>query len=78
MADRLILLSRGDEQRSRQIIDAFQERTGLSAQQEDDRAVFELSPDDHRIEVVQTLTEIDPEWGQHVALGDPGAEPTSG
>lgn len=38
MADRLSLLPRGDEQRSRQIIDAFQNRTGLSAQQQNGRA----------------------------------------
>jgi hypothetical protein len=37
--------------------------------------VFELGPEDHSVHVVRTLTEIDPEWAVHVALGDPGAAP---
>jgi len=77
MSDQLVLLTQGDEERSRQIIDAFAQKTGLSANRRPDGVAFELGPDDHRIEVVRTLTEIDSGWSEHVALGDPGAEPSS-
>ena len=75
IADQLILQSRGDGARAQEIIQAFGERTGLAAARDGERTVFELGPDDHSVPVVQTLTEIDPEWAEHVALGDPGAAP---
>jgi hypothetical protein len=34
-------------------------------------AEFPLEGKDHEIEVVQTLTGIDPSWTDHVALGSP-------
>jgi hypothetical protein len=75
IADQLVLEERGDSGRAQEIIRAFAERTRLSAETEGRRSVFTLGPDAHSVEVVQTLTEIDPEWTEHLALGDPGAEP---
>lgn len=71
-------MSRGDGDRAQEIIRSFQERTGLAGERTDARAVFELGPEDHSVEVIRTLTEIDPEWSEHVALGDPGAQPAGG
>lgn len=72
MADRVILLARGDEDRASEIIEAFGERTGLEAGEVDGGASFSLAGEEHEVEVVQTLDEIDPSWADHLALGDPG------
>ncbi len=73
MADRIILLIRGDETRAQRIIEAFGERTGLTGRSVSGGTEFALGADDHRIQVVQTLTDIDRTWSDHVALGDPDA-----
>jgi hypothetical protein len=73
MAERIVLMTRGDQRQAWAIIDAFAERTGLEARKSDRVAEFPLGPDDHHIQVVQTLTDIDPRWSDHVALGPPEA-----
>jgi hypothetical protein len=30
-----------------------------------------LGPDDHRVKIIQTLSDINPHWAAHVVLGDP-------
>lgn len=75
MADRIILLPRGDEASAQQIIDEFEQRTGLERNEIDGGTEFEIGPDDHGVQVVQTLTDIDPEWTDHLELGDPQGEP---
>jgi hypothetical protein len=71
MADRIVLLSRGEGSRAQEILDAFAERTGLQPHEIPGGAEFPLEGKDHEIEVVQTLTGIDPSWTDHVALGSP-------
>ena len=71
MAERIVLLARGDESRAREIIDDFAQRTGLEPRDVDGGVEFPLSGDDHQVPVVQTLTEIDPGWTDHLAIGDP-------
>jgi hypothetical protein len=71
MADRIVMLGRDDGSRSREIIEAFAQRTGLEAVEIDGGAEFAVSGEDHRVPVVQTLNEIDPGWAEHLALGDP-------
>jgi hypothetical protein len=73
MADRIVLIPQGDDEaRAREIIDAFAEETGLRAEELSDGGVeFPLGPDDHEIEVVQTLNDIDSDWPEYLAVGDP-------
>jgi hypothetical protein len=72
MADRLIFLPQGDPEAARRIVDAFAEQTGLTPQPSAEGGTeFALGSEDHQIKVVQTLTGIDPDWSDHVALGDP-------
>jgi hypothetical protein len=75
MPDLLIFRKQSDGPRAQNIIRRFAERTGLDPDQHDGSVIFDLGPDDHQIEVVRTLTEIDPEWPEHLSLGDPAAEP---
>jgi hypothetical protein len=73
MADQIIL-TKLDEDADR-ILDAFAERTGLEREDHDEHAHFALDDaDDHEIDVVQTLTDIDEDWTDHVGVGDPDAE----
>lgn len=70
MADTLILIPQDDE--ADRILDEFEEQTGLDPQEGDDDArVYALEGEDHRIEVVQALTDIDEDWSAHVTLGSP-------
>jgi hypothetical protein len=71
MADRIVLLTRGDGARAHEIIDSFAQRSGLEPHEVDGGVEFPLSGDDHEVPVVQTLTEIDPGWTDHLALGEP-------
>jgi hypothetical protein len=60
-----------DEQAER-ILDAFEQRTGLQAEEARDAArVYPLEGDDHRIEIIRTLDEIDAGWNEHLALESP-------
>ncbi len=60
-----VLLNQPDADR---ILDAFEEQTGLESEKPDDQTrVYPLEGDDHRIEVVQTLTEIDEHWPDHLS-----------
>jgi hypothetical protein len=71
MADRVILLREGDERRGAKIIGEFAEQTGLKAQEIDGGVSFSVEGAEHATNVVQTLDEIDPDWTEHIALGDP-------
>jgi hypothetical protein len=49
------------------ILDAFEERTGLEPEDTvDDTRVYALEGEDHQVEVVQTLTDIDEHWSEHL------------
>lgn len=49
------------------ILDAFEQRTGLEPEPSDgDRRVYPLTGEDHRVDVVQTLTAIDEHWSEHL------------
>ncbi|HYF28049.1 MAG TPA: hypothetical protein VD931_20060 [Baekduia sp.] len=55
------------------IIARFGEETGLEGEDTPEGGrIFDVD-DDHEIEVVQTLDEIDPDWPEHIALEDPAA-----
>lgn len=71
MADTITFLPKDDE--GKRILDAFEQRTNLHAEVGDDDGarVFPLAGADHRVEVVETLNEIDAEWPHHIALRMP-------
>jgi hypothetical protein len=49
------------------ILDAFEERTGLESEKPDDQTrVYPREGDEHHVKVVQTLTDIDEHWADHV------------
>jgi hypothetical protein len=68
-----LFLPEGDNDRAKRILASFADRTGLVAETAAGGTCFPLGPDDHRVKVIQTLTAIDPQWTQHLALGDPAA-----
>ena len=66
-----IVLTRLDDQ-AEEIVSRFAEETGLTPEESEGEWVFPIeTAEDHGIEVVQTLTEIDPDWAQHVGVADP-------
>jgi hypothetical protein len=71
MADTITLVAKDDD--GERILDEFEEQTELTASEGEDEArrVYAIEGDDHEIEVVQTLTDIDPEWSDHVAVEMP-------
>jgi hypothetical protein len=70
MADTIILIPKDDD--AERILAEFEERTGLEPETgDDDERIYPIEGDDHRIEIVETLDDIDTEWPKHVALGSP-------
>ena len=72
MADPIILTKLDDSADADRILDEFEQRTGLTSEQRDDGRYFALDDaGDHEVEVVQTLTDIDERWTDHVGVKDP-------
>ncbi|HET6509832.1 MAG TPA: hypothetical protein VFG42_23765 [Baekduia sp.] len=71
MADSITFLAKDDE--GQRILDELEQQTDLRAEagDEGDTRVYPLEDEEHRIEIVQTLTDIDPEWSEHLALQMP-------
>ncbi|MCW3021046.1 MAG: hypothetical protein JWR30_368 [Conexibacter sp.] len=71
MATTLTLIPQDDE--GEKILDEFEVRTGLEPEDtgDEDERIYPLEGEDHRIEIVETLDDIDTEWTQHVSLGSP-------
>ena len=69
MADQIIL-TKLDEEADR-ILDSFEEQTGLHGDDEGDRRRFDVTGAGHAVDVVQTLTDIDEDWTEHVGVADP-------
>ncbi|HWC26347.1 MAG TPA: hypothetical protein VG474_07175 [Solirubrobacteraceae bacterium] len=71
MADHLILRSLSESPEAERILDEFEQRTGLQPETRDGARVYALHEEDHRTRIVQTLTEIDPAWTDHLGLQMP-------
>ena len=71
MSDLIILTTVGDPDEAVRIMDAFEAETGLSGDVRGDERDYEIDGEDHRAKVVQTLTDVDPDWTDHVGLRDP-------
>jgi hypothetical protein len=69
MADEIILTKLDDD--ADRILDQFEAQTGLDGEDEGERRRFDVSGEDHEIDVVQTLTEIDEDWSEYVGVADP-------
>ena len=72
MADQVILQTVGSSSEAERIFAEFEQRTGLRSEARDDGRYYELHGDEHRTRIVQTLTEIDAGWTDHVGLKLPG------
>ena len=71
MTNELLLLRPGDAESAQRIFDAYAERTGLTAQPVTGGVSYVLEGADHRIRIVEILTDIDSNWPRHVVLGQP-------
>jgi hypothetical protein len=70
MAQTITLTKIGDD--ADRIIDRFARETGLEGEDSDEERVFEIEdPDEHEVDVTQTLDSIDPDWPDHVGFADP-------
>jgi hypothetical protein len=70
MATSITFIPQDDD--GERILDELETQTGLEAQDGGDAArIYPLEGDDHRIEIVETLDDIDGDWPQHIALESP-------
>ena len=54
------------------ILDEFEEQTSLEPEDGGGASrTYALEGDDHRIEIIQTLDDIEADWPQHIALESP-------
>jgi hypothetical protein len=70
MATTITLIPQDDD--GERILDEFEQQTSLDPEDGGDAArIYSLEGDDHRIEIIETLDDIDAEWTQHIALDSP-------
>jgi hypothetical protein len=70
MATSITLIPQDDE--GERILDEFEQQTSLDPEDGGDAArIYALEGEDHRIEIIETLDDIDADWPQHVALESP-------
>ena len=68
MADNVILRPLDGSPDALRILDEFESRTGLIAEAHGDGRQYGLHGPDHQKDIVQTLTEIDPAWTDHIGF----------
>jgi hypothetical protein len=68
MADQVILQTVGDAERAQQILEEFEQRTGLRCEVRDAGRVYDIHDEEHRTRIVQTLTDIDDRWTDHLGF----------
>lgn len=71
MADHISLLKLGDSPQAERIMDRFEQRTGLMPESTTGGRMYALAAEEHEVDIVQTLTMIDEDWTDHLALQDP-------
>ena len=72
MSDQVIIQSLDGSADGERILDEFERRTGLQGDVRGDGRYYDLHGEEHRTRIVQTLTEIDVGWTDHVGLKLPG------
>jgi len=68
MADHVILQTLSNSPEADRILGEFERRTGLEPEVRDDGRYYELHDDEHRVRIVQTLTDIDAGWTDVLGL----------
>lgn len=68
MAGQIIIQKLDASEQADRILDEFESRTGLRGDVEDDARYYELHDEEHRKQIVQTLTDIDPGWTDHLGF----------
>lgn len=71
MADHVILRPLDSSADAARILDEFESRTGLISEAHGDGRLYGLHGPEHQTHIVQTLTEIDARWTDHVGLRFP-------
>ena len=71
MADHVILRPLDASADAARILDEFESRTGLISEAHGDGRLYGLHGSEHQTHIVQTLTEIDARWTDHVGLRFP-------
>jgi hypothetical protein len=70
MATSITFIPQDDE--GERILDELEQQTQLTAEDGGDSArIYALEGEDHRIEIVETLDDIDADWPRHIALESP-------
>ena len=72
MSDEIILQPLEDSDEAEDILDQFEQLTGLEADVRHDGRYYDLDGEDHETKIVQTLTDIDEDWTDHIGLKLPG------
>jgi hypothetical protein len=72
VADQIILQKLDSSAEADRILDEFERRTGLRADVQEDGRSYALHDEDHRTQIVQTLTQIAPRWTDHLGFKLPG------
>lgn len=72
MAGQLILQKLDGSAEGDRILAEFERRTGLQADARGDGRYYDLHDEEHRTKIVQTLTEIDARWTDHLGFKLPG------
>ena len=72
MAEQVILQTIGDGAQAERILDEFEQRTGLHSETRGDGRYYDVHDDEHRTRIVQTLTDIDARWTDHLGFKLPG------
>lgn len=70
MANSVVIIKVGP--RADEILDEFEKLSGLSAQDEGRRRIFEVhAPEEHEVKIVETLSRADEHWADHLAFDKP-------
>lgn len=70
MATSITFIPQDDD--GERILDEFEQQTSLEPEDGGDAArIYALEGDDHRIEIIETLDDIDSDWTRHIALESP-------
>lgn len=69
MANTITLIPTDEE--AHRILEQFEQRTGLSPEEDGGRRIYAIEGEAHRIRIVHTLDEIDEHWPAHIDLGSP-------
>jgi hypothetical protein len=68
VSDQVIIQSLHGSADGERILDEFERRTGLRGDARDNGRYYDVHGEEHRTRIVQTLTEIEPGWTDHLGF----------